>query len=507
MREFIHDILKAFSKYVQGYDAAIKNSTRPRLLILCAFVLVGHVSNAQADSTIAALENIPLKYISSIDQKVNKYSKQVLSKTEKTLTKLSRWEDKIKGLIEKASPETAEKLFGSGRQTFGTVLQRVREGKQPIEGSKARYDDYRDKLTTNLKYLSAHKDQFDQKMLKPLAATTQKLDQLSEQVDDNEALQQFIKERKKELISTAVQYIGKSKYLEKINKEAWYYMESIRNYKAIFNDPKKAEETVKIILNRIPAFQQFVQKNSMLASIFGVPETIGTAASIAGLQTRTGVQSLMQQRISVGGPNAMQQIQQGIQQAQAELNNLKDKLMNPALGNGGGDLPDFKPNMEKSKSFKQRLEWGGNIQYSKNNALVPTTMDIALTIGYKLNDNLLTGIGAGYKMGIGSIRQVSITNQGGSVRSFIDMKLKRQFFVTGGFEINYLAVLPTSNDIAIQQTIGGNWQKSGLLGISKKINVKTKFFKGTKFQLLYDFLCNQHIPVSQPVLFRVGYNF
>jgi hypothetical protein len=52
----------------------------------------------------------------------------------------------------------------------------------------------------------------------------------------------------------------------------------------------------------------------------------------------------------------------------------------------------------------------------------------------------------------------------------------------------------------------GVWQQSGLIGISKKMNVKTKFFKGTKLQLLFDMLANQHVPVSQPVLFRVGYD-
>ena len=51
------------------------------------------------------------------------------------------------------------------------------------------------------------------------------------------------------------------------------------------------------------------------------------------------------------------------------------------------------------------------------------------------------------------------------------------------------------------------WQKSGLIGISKKIALKTKLTKGTKLQLLYDLLHREHIPVSQPVIFRIGYQF
>ena len=46
-----------------------------------------------------------------------------------------------------------------------------------------------------------------------------------------------------------------------------------------------------------------------------------------------------------------------------------------------------------------------------------------------------------------------------------------------------------------------------LLGISKKLKIKTKLFKETKFSLLYDMLYRQHVPATQAVVFRVGYNF
>jgi len=49
------------------------------------------------------------------------------------------------------------------------------------------------------------------------------------------------------------------------------------------------------------------------------------------------------------------------------------------------------------------------------------------------------------------------------------------------------------------------WQRSGLIGVSKKYKI-TKKLKGS-VQLLYDFLAEAHTPVSQPFLFRVGYNF
>jgi len=46
-----------------------------------------------------------------------------------------------------------------------------------------------------------------------------------------------------------------------------------------------------------------------------------------------------------------------------------------------------------------------------------------------------------------------------------------------------------------------------LIGISKMVSLKTKFFKKTKLQLLWDFLSGDQLPIAQPILFRVGYSF
>jgi hypothetical protein len=159
--------------------------------------------------------------------------------------------------------------------------------------------------------------------------------------------------------------------------------------------------------------------------------------------------------------------------------------------------------MTKTKTFKQRLEYGSNFQFAKPNSLLPTTADIALSIGYKLNDKSIAGIGASYKMGLGSIQHISITHQGIGLRSFIDWKLKKQFFVSGGFEMNHNAAFKNIEQLKTFDA----WQQAGLVGLTKKVKMKTKLVKGTKLQLLYDLLANQHVPVSQPVVFRIGYNF
>ena len=106
-------------------------------------------------------------------------------------------------------------------------------------------------------------------------------------------------------------------------------------------------------------------------------------------------------------------------------------------------------------------------------------------------------------MGYGNISQIRITHEGLGLRSFIDWKLKKQFFVSGGFEMNYSTVF--TNIRSLQSNT--EWQKSGLIGLTKKIKLKTKYVKGTNFQLLYDVLHKTHAVPTQAIVFRTVYNF
>jgi hypothetical protein len=196
-------------------------------------------------------------------------------------------------------------------------------------------------------------------------------------------------------------------------------------------------------------------------------------------------------------------VQQNIQAAQTQLSALKDKISK--LGGGSGsdaDLPDFKPNQQKTKSFLKRLEYGTNIQTQKSGTYFPTTTDLALSVGYKLNDKSTIGIGASYKLGLGQdIRHIAISHQGMGLRSFADFKLKGNIWISGGGELNYLAAF---RNFHILDDFSP-WQKSALLGLTKKYKAGKKL-KGN-MQLLYDFLWQQQVPRAQPVVFRVGYSF
>jgi hypothetical protein len=478
------------------------------VLLLCT--IQGTAQDSTSTSVADTLINLPLKYFNQIDNKIDKYSSRIISKTEKTLTKLSRWENKIKYLLQKADPQAAERLFGNNQTTFSTLLQKLQEGKTIAENYEAKYDEYRDKLRSSVSYLQKQKDALKTKVVQPLKEADQKLTNLEENVKNSEALQQFIKERKKQLIDISIQYIGKSKYLAKISKESYYYVETLRNYKELFTDQKKAEQAALTILNKIPAFTKFIQENSMLAKLFGSPNPPASAANLAGLQTRASVQQNLINRFGaaafsppsggVGGGV----MQQNFQQAQTELSKLKDKILKAGGSSGDMEIPDFKPNETKTKTFKKRLEFGTNLQTQKATNFFPNRTDIGLSLGYKLGNKSIIGIGASYSLGLGrGWNNIRISSEGAGLRSFIDWKIKGSFSLSGGYEQNHKTVIRSITQLQDQS----GWQSSGLIGVSKTVSVKSKLFKKTKVQLLWDFLSYQQAPVTQPILFRVGYNF
>jgi len=113
------------------------------------------------------------------------------------------------------------------------------------------------------------------------------------------------------------------------------------------------------------------------------------------------------------------------------------------------------------------------------------------------------GIGGSYKLGWGpDIGHIKISGQGASLRSYGDFRIKKSLFASAGFEYNYQQPFDPGDFPGLM-----NWQQSGLIGLSKIISLKTKVFKSTKIQILWDFLSYQQIPRAQPFKFRVGYSF
>jgi len=289
-----------------------------------------------------------------------------------------------------------------------------------------------------------------------------------------------------------------------MNQQVYYYSQQLREYKEMWNNPDRLTRRTLGLLNRLPAFQTFMKQNSMLAGLFQIPGGYGSTLALSGLQTRDQVAQQIQGQVSAGGAAGASTLQSNLQSAESQLDGYKSKLQSLGAGGGDMDMPNFKPNDQRTKTFWRRLEYGFNFQTTHNSYYFPTVTDFGLSLGYRLGHSNVIGVGASYKVGWGNgFQHIALSSQGVGWRSFLEIKLKKTWSATGGFEYNYTTPFSSFQDLrAIER-----WTRSGLIGVSKQISMKGRFFKQTKLQLLWDFLSYQQVPKTQPLLYRVAYNF
>ncbi len=299
------------------------------------------------------------------------------------------------------------------------------------------------------------------------------------------------------------------------------YQQQLNEYKEMLHDQQKLEQKVLSVVSGTAVFKDFMSRNSQLAQLFPVPAGNGTAQALVGLQTQSSVQQLLQNQLGGNATSAAAQagqgssgaagyLQQQVLTAQDQLDQLKNKANQLGGGSGTIDMPDGTPaNTQHTRSFLKRIELGFNIQSQKTNYLLPATSDIALTAGYILSKISTVGVGFSYKIGYGSsLSAISLSNQGLSVRSYGEIKLKGKadLWVTAGYEQNWLPQLATILDSANVHVSGWGpgWQESGLIGLTKKYKIGKKT---GNFQLLWDFLSYSQIPRGTALKFRIGYTF
>jgi hypothetical protein len=470
---------------------------QPLLLIL--FTIFGLQLQAQDDVTTPSIST---KYIEKVSSLSNKVQDHLSKKSEKALKKLKDWENRSQKKLAKTDSLKAAVVFADAKEKYQQLEERLKKA-----GSTHQYIPSLDTLATSLKFLQENPALISKskEAVQKLKDATANIDGLKEKFQNAEEIKKFLKERT-QFLRTQLSGSGLGQELKQLNKQAYYFNQQLNEYKAMLTDHKKAERKVIEVLSKTKLFRDFFHNNSQLASLFRLPadpNSPGAQASLAGLQTRAQVNGFIQQQLAAGGPNAQAQFQQNIQSAQGQLNQLKNKLTQLGQGNSNDIMPEgFRPNDQKTRSFMRRLEFGTNFQSQKPNGYFPVTSDIGLSLGYKLNEKSVLGIGTSYKMGWGkNIRNINITHQGVGLRSFMDWKVKGSFWLSGGYEMNYRNEF---NRIDALKDLNA-WQQSGLVGLSKIVSLRSKFSKKIKTQLLWDFLSYQQVPATQAIIFRIGY--
>ena len=473
----------------------------------------GSQTPTTTDSTLRAL---PSRYLGSVQARSQKIDQAITLQSTTYLNRLSRLEARILGRLQKTDSAAGSRLSPASYQQLAAQMQSPASGANHYATS---YVPGLDTLGTTLKFLQTKASQTGanagsvqgQVAAKAGLVTTQlnaasaQVQQLQGKLNEANLVQQYISRRQQELAQLLGRYThlppGVLQTFTQFKTTGYYYRQQIQQYKNMLNDPGKVERLVVSHLSQVPAYTQFMARYSILASLFKVPTGYGDGtAKTQGLQTQSELQQTLQAQLGNGGGSA--QVQQQLQSAQGKIQQIQNSLSKYGVGAQGIDMPNFQPNSQKTKTFLKRIEYGVNVQFAKSSYDFPTTGDLGLSLGYKLNDKSTVGVGLAYNIGLGSgWNFIQFTNQGLGLRSYMDWKIKKTYYVTGGYELNYLTQFASIDQLRNRSA----WQPSALIGLEKKYKISSKL-QGN-LQLLFDALYRQEIPQGQAIRFRVGYNF
>jgi len=476
--------------------------------IACILICLPYCALSQLSDSSGLGVDISRKVTSNYINEVGRRSEELTAKLDKYsevyLSKLKNQEDLLLRKLSKIDSSAAKRIFTNSSQEYDRIQNELKTNSQNVLKGCGKYIPGIDTTITSLKFLQA--TNLDSRIpgnITQVKNALSKVQALEDQFKKSDNIEEFIRQRKEYLQQQLASYnLGPG--LPQFNKQAYYYAQQVDEFKQDWNDPSKVESRALGLLEKMPAFQKFMEKNSMLAGLFNIPSDYATSGISEGMQTRDVIQKLMGQQMSMMGPNGAQDAANNILDAQSQLTNLRNKIQQ--TGGGGGDMamPDFNPNQQKTKTFLKRIEYGFNMQSTKSNLFFPSQTAFAFTAGYKINDRNTVGIGLSYTAGWGKdIQHIRITSQGIGFRSFIDIKIWHSLYGTGGLEYNYTQAFTS----IIQLESAAFWQRAGLLGITKMVSIRSSLVKKTKLQLLWNFLSYSQIPRTQPIIFRVGYNF
>jgi hypothetical protein len=165
-------------------------------------------------------------------------------------------------------------------------------------------------------------------------------------------------------------------------------------------------------------------------------------------------------------------------------------------------MPQQQERSLRTRRFLERIELGANIQFARPTGLLPQTSEIAFQAGYRFSKRSSAGLGVSYRAGFGNgLQNLRLSHEGIGFRSFIDYRIRNQFFLYAGAELIHHAAFDRIEQLRDIQ----NWQHSALLGLSQRYNISRKL-RGNLL-VVYDFLHRFKTPAAPAFQFRFGYNF
>lgn len=278
---------------------------RPFFFLLPLLVTVSLTSEAQSISSPAKqidsltekvqhgrgeLQQFPSRYFAKVSSKADLFNRRMTKRTEKSLRRLQKQEEKINAKLLKVDSVAAKGLaLGNSIDSISHLQELVRNKVTKITSRipGGKYIPYLDSLQTSLNFLSKYQSDLSKVggvekgssgSLSKLQEAQGNMQQLEGKLNQAQNVQEYIQQRQ-QLLNESLSKYGSlfTKNLGSISKESYYFKTTIENYKELWQHPGQVESKAMELLNTMPAFTKFMQEHSMIASLFRIPSGYGSA--------------------------------------------------------------------------------------------------------------------------------------------------------------------------------------------------------------------------------------
>ncbi len=466
-----------------------------RIIIILAFYFAFPFNLFAQQRPKAFTEYEQRAYCEFIGEKFQSLNKRLFTATRKALAKSQKQEMHIYRKLLEHDTTVAQNFLKQSNDYYSLIKQKLQLAEKGfIEKKLKEYNQYFDTIKTALSFLQLNNE------TKPDKSATTALVQLKHYETSLQTINEIKRQQTKrsQELTKSLSQLPVLRQLNKIREVNYGLKQQLEEYKGLLKDRKKIETFFLAKLRNDKAFSDFVKKNSILAKMF--PITVSPATSgdnLQGLQTIASVQAEIIQRFGNSQVNPQQYLNQQVNVAQSELNDLKSKLDKGKLREGSDpDMPKGY-NSQRTKSLLKRVTYEANFQTQRQQV---TMSDISLIVGYKFNDRTVLSVGGAVRVGLGKDwNNIRFTNEGFGLKSVFDWKLKNSIWMMGSYETNYY----NRFDHPQYSSYVNPWQANILVGLMKKVKLNSK--KHSTVRLAYNILYKENNFLCQPIAFKIGY--
>lgn len=271
-----------------------------------------------------------------------------------------------------------------------------------------------------------------------------------------------------------------------MEKEEYYYGAQVREYRKVLRDPSVLDDNLMSTLRADPRWSEY------LAALPAKPQ------DQSKMQPKQLVQQMMQSQAAFIDPDAMKLISEAKKKGSDLLGELSQSATSIGNLDNATQVPRFRPNPYKTKSFWQRIDAGFGLQFDRRKFNLPASGTAGVQVSFNFSQHWSAGLLANYRFGMGEIKNIRFSHAGAGYGAFANYKVWKGLGVQAGFERNWREAVKSG-----ENSHPATWTSSALAGLTWEYSIGKKA-KGT-VGVFFDALYKQHTPQTNAVLWRMGW--